>query len=287
MPEPSSLPSLLWMAPVLTGGGYSSEAIGFALGLAAQQHKISLRQFAEQADQDFVYGLDPDVRDTLSLLLERGNRPAASRGVVVCHATPDAWLPSKFPGWDAIAPCPPPGAAYAIGRTMYETDSVPAEWVQRCEQMDEIWVPTAFHRDTFAAAGVPAEKLVVVGEPVDTGFFDPDKHTPLAMPTGGDGPWALEHVGEELVYYAVEDGVQAAAVSPTGAVGEARAAGAAAGAAAGEAAAGGGRPFRFLSVFKWEQRKGWDALLRAFLAEFAADEPVELVRPLGGSNAPE
>ena len=44
---PSSLPSLLWMAPVLTGGGYSSEAIGFALGLAAQQHKISLRQFAE------------------------------------------------------------------------------------------------------------------------------------------------------------------------------------------------------------------------------------------------
>ena len=47
MPEPSSLPSLLWMAPVLTGGGYSSEAIGFALGLAAQQHKISLRQFAE------------------------------------------------------------------------------------------------------------------------------------------------------------------------------------------------------------------------------------------------
>ena len=37
----------------------------------AQQHKISLRQFAEQADQDFVYGLDPDVRDTLSLLLER------------------------------------------------------------------------------------------------------------------------------------------------------------------------------------------------------------------------
>jgi glycosyltransferase involved in cell wall biosynthesis len=159
--------------------------------------------------------------------------------------------------------------------------------VQRCEQMDEIWVPTAFHRDTFAAAGVPAEKLVVVGEPVDTGFFDPDKHTPLAMPTGGDGPWALEHVGEELVYYAVEDGVQAAAVSPTGAVGEARAAGVAAGAAAGEAAAGGGRPFRFLSVFKWEQRKGWDALLRAFLAEFAADEPVELVRPLGGSNAPE
>lgn len=36
------------------------------------------------------------------------------------------------------------------------------------------------------------------------------------------------------------------------------------------------RPFRFLSVFKWEERKGWDVLLRAFLSEFVADEGVEL-----------
>ena len=28
-----------------------------------------------------------------------------------------------------VAPCPPPYAAYRIGRTMYETDSVPADWV--------------------------------------------------------------------------------------------------------------------------------------------------------------
>ena len=38
-----------------------------------------------------------------------------------------------------------------------------------------------------------------------------------------------------------------------------------------------GRPaFAFLSVFKWEERKGWDVLLRAYLAEFArtADEVV-------------
>jgi hypothetical protein len=36
-----------------------------------------------------------------------------------------------------------------------------------------------------------------------------------------------------------------------------------------------GRPaFAFLSVFKWEERKGWDVLLRAYLTEFArtADE---------------
>ena len=272
MSWPQPLPSLLWMAPILSGGGYSSEAIGFALGLAAdKEHRVALRQFAEQADQDFVYGLDPEVRDTLSMLLQLGSQPTASRGVVVCHATPDAWLPSKFPGWDALAPCPPPGAAYAVGRTMYETDSVPADWVARCEQMDEVWVPTEFHRESFAAAGVPAHKLVVVGEPVDTAFFDPATHAPLPMPAGGGGPWALEHVGGEPIVYDVQEGLLAASVSAAGAVSEA---GGAAGGTAGNGAGGaggGGRPFRFLSVFKWEQRKGWDLLLRAYWAEFSSE----------------
>lgn len=36
-------------------------------------------------------------------------------------------------------------------------------------------------------------------------------------------------------------------------------------------------PFRFLSIFKWEARKGWDVLLQAYLAEFTPDEDVELV----------
>jgi glycosyltransferase involved in cell wall biosynthesis len=37
------------------------------------------------------------------------------------------------------------------------------------------------------------------------------------------------------------------------------------------------RPFRFLYVGKWEQRKGTEDLIDAFCAEFSAGEPVELV----------
>ena len=36
----------------------------------------------------------------------------------------------------------------------------------------------------------------------------------------------------------------------------------------GREGAGSGEPFVFLSVFKWELRKGWDILLRAFVEEF-------------------
>eukprot|EP00933_Yihiella_yeosuensis_P071251 TRINITY_DN7945_c0_g1_i1.p1 TRINITY_DN7945_c0_g1~~TRINITY_DN7945_c0_g1_i1.p1 ORF type:complete len:341 (+),score=54.94 TRINITY_DN7945_c0_g1_i1:140-1024(+) len=35
--------------------------------------------------------------------------------------------------------------------------------------------------------------------------------------------------------------------------------------------------FRFLSVFKWEKRKGWDLLLRAYFEEFTYDDPVILI----------
>ena len=41
-------------------------------------------------------------------------------------------VPSKFEGWDELEPCPPPTAAVSVGRTMFETDSVPREWVERC-----------------------------------------------------------------------------------------------------------------------------------------------------------
>ncbi|PNH03657.1 hypothetical protein TSOC_010261 [Tetrabaena socialis] len=38
----------------------------------------------------------------------------------------------------------------------------------------------------------------------------------------------------------------------------------------------GARPFRLLSTFKWEPRKGWDVLLEAYLTEFTAEDDVEL-----------
>jgi len=103
--------------------------------------------------------------------------------------------------------------------------------------LDEIWVPTAFHSETFRASGVVASKLHIVPEPVDTGFFDPAAVvTPLVLPMGK------------------------AVAGPPGK----------------KATLATGSEFAFLSVFKWEDRKGWDILLRAFAETFTADDNVAL-----------
>ena len=225
------------MAPALSGGGYSSEAIAFAQGLSPLLEKrFKLRQFAEQPDENFFNGLPLSLSRPLMLRTEFPNANPF-KGTVVCHSPPDAWRPSKFPGWDELAPCPPPGASFTIGRTMYETDSVPDEWVHRCNRLDSVWVPTEFHRLSFARAGVAEHKLVVVGEPVDADFYDRSKVVTPYTP-----PPLKQRIGG-----AAEETREA---SPP--------------------------PFRFLSVFKWEQRKGWDALLDAYFREFRPSEPVEL-----------
>lgn len=44
-----------------------------------------------------------------------------------------------------------------------------------------MWVPTEFNRQTFAAAGVAAEKLFVVPQGVDDRLFDPARYQPLLL----------------------------------------------------------------------------------------------------------
>ena len=55
--------------------------------------------------------------------------------------------------------CPPPGvAAITVGRTMFECDSLSTEHVRRLNAMDEVWVPTSWQRDIFAASGVHSHR---------------------------------------------------------------------------------------------------------------------------------
>lgn len=104
--------------------------------------------------------------------------------------------------------------------------------------VSQVWVPSEFNRQTFTASGVPADKLFVLPEGIDTAVFDPARHKPLSLP-------ALMPT-------------QITGVPAPGRVQASRAA------AAGAAAP---KPFIFLSIFKWELRKGWPILLKVGCAQ--------------------
>eukprot|EP00667_Euglena_gracilis_P020748 EG_transcript_22532 len=215
--------ALWWFAPFFSGGGYSSEAISFVEGLAQVTPALRISQHGDATSWEFVEGLPPDTQDLLQDLATR--HVAREHTIVLCHSEPGAWTPALF----ETPPCPVGGAQYFIGRTMFETDRLPKGWAERCNEiMDEVWVPTWFHYHTFKDSGVDPSRLVVVPEPIDTAFWDP-RRTKKAM--------KLPHRTRD------RRGTGTGGRAPSGP-----------GLGAGQA---GPKCFAFLSVFKWEARKGW------------------------------
>mmetsp|Transcript_27542 Transcript_27542/g.60154 ORF Transcript_27542/g.60154 Transcript_27542/m.60154 type:complete len:473 (-) Transcript_27542:185-1603(-) len=231
-----------WFAPFYSGGGYSSEAVGFVNSLVEHSNvtlDLQLTQHGDAYSRDYFDGLDEKTQRRLYELSSfdpsQHDKERAS-AVVICHSEPGAWSPALY----STTACPPSSPPFkkprlVIGRTTFETDRLSPVHVERCNKMDEVWVPTEFNRATFIQSGVEPSKIFKVPEPVEVEFFDPAVTAPLKLPIG------------KLVFGREEAG---APPDPP--------------------------PFRFLSVFKWEPRKGWEVLLRAYLREFAAAEGVTL-----------
>ncbi|XP_016494568.2 uncharacterized protein LOC107813778 [Nicotiana tabacum] len=230
---------VLWMAPFLSGGGYSSEAWSYILALNEHSlkkdsiFKLKIEQHGDLENLEFWEGLPLEMRNLAIELHQTECR--LNETVVVCHSEPGAWYPPLF---DTI-PCPPIGYSghfkAVIGRTMFETDRVNAEHVKRCNLLDFVWVPTDFHVKTFTQSGVDPLKIVKIVQPVDLEFFYPLKYEPLELVSIGNLVMRSSLTGLNL-----------------------------------------GKQFVFLSIFKWEYRKGWDVLLRSYLTEFSGGDNVAL-----------
>ncbi|MDD4934061.1 MAG: glycosyltransferase [Methylacidiphilaceae bacterium] len=64
---------------------------------------------------------------------------------------------------------------YRIGYTMLEVDGFPSEWVRQANEMDEVWVPSSFNRETFSASGL-TRPIHVMPLGVDVDHFHPAIH---------------------------------------------------------------------------------------------------------------
>eukprot|EP01044_Picomonas_judraskeda_P003319 COSAG03_NODE_271_length_9583_cov_8.272986_7_plen_405_part_00 len=197
---------------------------------------------------------------------------------------------------------------YVISRSMSEGMLPPAEVKCANERADEIWVPTQYHSRIFKRSGVSKPRVTVIPESVDVDFFNPDAAdivmfacNPGLTPriTMARGSSRGEQSGISYCHRwlqpppmwrrlpKAQNGLaallpswQSAAVSGLLSLnsyreGQGSSADAADAASASETKSK-KRRYAFLSVFKWEWRKGWDLLLKAYWDEFSKSDHVVL-----------
>ncbi|GLC73421.1 hypothetical protein PLESTF_001373600 [Pleodorina starrii] len=220
-----------WFAPFLDHSSFGAEASGYVLSL--------LRQGLVAGGRLHIGLLQNDCGDQLSGLMEEQDHSQllalhgspSEAAIVVCHNLPP-YLGRPSPRWASCEPCPPPTAGglvrYAVARVMAETSRIPTDFVRSINSLDEVWVPTEASEEVLRRSGV-TRPTVVVPLGVDTQELDRRRVLPLPLPPQS----AVQVFG------------------PPGRHSPDRQ-----------------RPFAFVSIFKWELRKGYDVLLKAFLQEF-------------------
>lgn len=100
--------------------------------------------------------------------------PVSPDSILVVHLQPDAYpaAQERFPH------------RKRIGFTAWETDRIPGEWVEACNGMDAMIVPSRFNREVFARSGVRAP-IFVARHGVDPSCFYP---SPERFDLGEDLP---------------------------------------------------------------------------------------------------
>ena len=216
-----------WSVPVgCDWSGFFVEGLEFAKGLRPLLGSSGLSSSSSPSwfhldvgpcDDAMLSAMSPAERAILS-----SPAPTATPRVAIVHKLPGSDYALPFIRTDGDVSNQP--RVLTVGRQMTEAAKLSLSEARQAQRMDQVWVPTEFHRGVFEKAGVDQDKIVVMPEPVDTSFFRP------AASSTSDAAWRV-------------DGVT-----------------------------------RFVSVFKFEKRKGWDVLLDTYWTAFPeADDPVELV----------
>lgn len=223
--------SLSWSMDCGMGNilGFTTEAVNLIMVLHEQIRMKVINDAAKCKSEMTKIGFPASTIKTIDILAHKDDRGITGQHLaVVMH---------KDPGrYDATYTFNPP--ELLVGRSMFETNSIPQPWVSHTVAVDFVWVPSEFNRQSFTTGGVNTSKLEVLSESIDLLHFDPatTSHKPYSsssfQSTGLTSPDTLPNPAK----------------------------------------------FNFLSVFKWESRKNWKTLIEAFYEEFSSAEDVKDVK---------
>ncbi|MGH9476191.1 MAG: glycosyltransferase [Terriglobales bacterium] len=155
---------IVFRGEIYGGSGFADGNQDILAGLEPGAMPLQLLPLGLQEDRGGL--LPPQRRRELERLQRR--RLDWSQSVLYQSCPPDQLLTDA-------------GARVCIGRTTFETDSLPPGWSDCCNNMDEVWVPSTFNRESFERAGVQPRKLLVIGEGLDTTRYRPGLK-PLPLP---------------------------------------------------------------------------------------------------------
>lgn len=143
--------NIVWRGPISDPSGYAEGARAWVRGLVAEGASLRL----EPRVWHYREAISPGEREYFLDLTQTE------------FADADASIQNTFARLlDPYAP-----GRVRIARTMFETDRIPADWVARCNQMDEVWVPTEHNRRAFVDSGVDPEVIHVIPEPFELERF--------------------------------------------------------------------------------------------------------------------
>lgn len=138
--------TVAYIGPVLDLSGYGLAARHYAASLAAHHPRTRIQNYNFTGKQ--VEGHDRVMN------------------LVRSHTAKDQTIQHRAP--IRIVHTPPRDFAthrlttsYNIGNTVWETTRLSPDWTQRCNLMDEIWVPSHDNREWFRASGVSKPIYVI------------------------------------------------------------------------------------------------------------------------------
>ncbi|MCE5336665.1 MAG: tetratricopeptide repeat protein [Desulfobacteraceae bacterium] len=135
------------------------------LRLIESGHEVSIIPF-EAEEEDLDAASDP----RFPKIVERTRKQLSGKADVhVRHFWPPSFTPPQEGRWVIIQP--------------WEFGSIPRSWIEPMSAMvDEIWACSSFVRECYIESGMPADRVFVVPNGVDTGRFNPDA-PPVALLT--------------------------------------------------------------------------------------------------------